>query len=75
MYDFENYKDEMRGFYIELNELPGEITRTEDALIKAIKETKNFTYSNKYKIFNNKFNYLDDGQASKRTVEKFMNIE
>lgn len=72
MYDFEEYKDEMRGFYIDIDELPGEITKTEDELINAIRHTKNFEYNEKYKKFNDKFNYLDDGQAAKRTVEKFM---
>lgn len=73
MYDFEQYKDEMRGFYINLDELPGEITKTEDTLIKAVKETENFVYDERYKKFNNKFNYLDDGQATKRTVEQIIN--
>ena len=72
MYDFEEYKDEMRGFYIDINELPGEITKTEDELIKAIKNIKNFEYTEKYKKFNEKFNYLDDGQATARTVEKIL---
>ena len=70
MYDFEKYKDEMRGFYIDINELPGEITKLEDELVKAIRKTKNFIYDQKYENFNDKFNYLDDGQATKRTVEK-----
>ena len=72
MYDFEEYKDEMRGFYIDTNELPGEITKTEDELIKAIKNIQNFEYTEKYRNFNDKFNYLDDGQATKRTVEKIL---
>ena len=46
--------------------------KTEDELIKAIKNIKNFEYTEKYKKFNEKFNYLDDGQAAKRTVEKIM---
>lgn len=73
MYDFEEYKNEMRGFYIGLEELPGEITKTENELIKAIENTKNFKYNDEYKKFNAKFNYLDDGQATKRTVDKFIN--
>ena len=72
MYDFEQYKDEIRGFYIDLNELPGEITKTEEELIKSIEKTKNFVYNEKYKNFNERFNYLDDGQATKRTIEKIM---
>ncbi|MGN1302826.1 MAG: CDP-glycerol glycerophosphotransferase family protein, partial [Clostridia bacterium] len=38
MYDFEYYKNDMRGFYIDLKELPGNITKTEDELIEEIKK-------------------------------------
>ena len=37
MYDLEAYGNEIRGFYIDLDELPGPIVQTEDELIKAIK--------------------------------------
>ena len=70
MYDFEKYKDELRGFYIDKDELPGKITKTENELIEAIKETNIFKYDEKYKMFNEKFNYLDDGQAAKRVIEE-----
>lgn len=69
MYDFEKYKDELRGFYIDMDELPGKITKTEDELIQAIKETTNFKYDEKYKMFNEKFNHLDGGQVSKRAIK------
>ena len=36
MYDLEAYGNEIRGFYIDLDELPGPIVQTEDELIKAI---------------------------------------
>ena len=73
MYDLEEYQNNMRGFYIDLNELPGEVVKTEKELIKAIENEKNnFVYAEKYKEFNNKFNYLDDGQASKRVVNKII---
>ena len=73
MYDFEAYKNEMRGFYIDLKELPGNIVRTEEELIKDIKEvTNNFKYDKKYKKFNEKYNYLDDGNASKRVIERIV---
>lgn len=71
MYDLEHYRDESNGFYIDLQELPGKITKTEEKLIEEIKRiNKQFTYDEKYKKFNEKYNYLDDGQASKRVIEK-----
>lgn len=69
MYDFEKYKDDLRGFYIDIQELPGEITKTEEELIQAIKQTEHFSYNEKYKKFNDKYNYLDDGQAAKRITQ------
>lgn len=70
MYDLEAYGSEIRGFYIDIDELPGPIVKTEDELINAIKSAqKNDTYNEKYKKFNAKFNYLDDGQAAKRVTE------
>ena len=74
MYDLEHYRDESNGFYLDVEqELPGKITRTDDELIEEIKKVINeFTYDEKYKKFNEKYNYLDDGQASKRVVEEVM---
>ena len=74
MYDFEKYKDDLRGFYIDLEELPGKITKTEADLVEAIKETNNFEYNDKYKKFNEKYNYLDDGQATQRVVEEIIKL-
>lgn len=70
MYDLEHYRDKSNGFYIELSELPGNITKTDEELIDEIKRVTNeFEYDEKYKRFNEKYNYLDDGNASKRVVE------
>ncbi len=70
MYDLEEYKDDLRGFYVDISELPGEITEKQEELINLIEDTKNFTYDEKYKKFNEKYNYLDDGRATGRVVEK-----
>lgn len=73
MYDLEDYRDNIRGFYLDLEELPGKIVKKEDELIEEIKLlTNKFEYNEKYKKFNEKFNYLDDGQATKRVVEKII---
>jgi len=73
MYDFEKYKNELRGFYIDINELPGKITKTEQELINTIKQHINFKYDEKYQKFNQKFNHLDDGQVSKKVVKLLLN--
>ena len=71
MYDLEDYRDKIRGFYLDIKELPGKILKTEDELIEQIVyKTSNFKYDKKYRKFNDKYNYLDDGQASKRVIEK-----
>ena len=70
MYDLEAYGNEIRGFYIDLDELPGPIVQTEDELIKAINNAEtDRSYDEKYKAFNDKFNYLDDGKAAQRVTE------
>ena len=73
MYDFELYKNEMRGFYIDMDELPGPIVQDEGSLIEQIKKLSgSFTYDEKYERFNGKYNYLDDGNASRRVVERLI---
>lgn len=72
MYDLENYQNNLRDFYISLDELPMPIIKKEDDLIRAIKSVEDDfkEYKVRYAQFNKKFNDLDDGEASKRVVEK-----
>lgn len=73
MYDLEYYKDDLRGFYIDLSELPGPIIETEEELIPAIQHLDTgFIYDEKYQKFNSKFNYLNDGMASRRLVDRII---
>lgn len=73
MYDLEHYRDKSNGFYIDINELPGEITQTQEELENVVKKIDvNFVYDEKYKKFNDTYNYLDDGNASKRVVEEII---
>lgn len=70
MYDLDDYKNNLRDFYFDLDILPGSIIKKEDDLIKKIKSINyDDFYNDKYKKFNQKFNYLDDGNATKRVVE------
>lgn len=72
MYDYEEYKNKLRDFYINFKELPGPIVEKEEDLIQEIKQIDKYDkrYKEKYKKFNNKYNYLDDGDASKRLIEE-----
>ncbi len=70
MYDLDAYRDDIRGFYLDIKELPGNIVTDEDSLIEEIAQTKNFVFDRKYEKFCNTYNYLDDGNATQRVVEK-----
>ena len=74
MYDLEYYENDLRGFYLDLKELPGDIVKEEAEIVKILNnlETYNKKHKNKYEKFNNKFNYLDDGKASKRVLERVL---
>ena len=72
MYDLDEYKNNLRDFYFGLEELPGPIIKDEKQLLKEIKKTEHFIYTTKYKKFNNKFTYLDDGKSSKRVLEEII---
>ncbi|MCI5677298.1 MAG: CDP-glycerol glycerophosphotransferase family protein [Candidatus Faecisoma sp.] len=71
MYDKEEYKNNLRDFYIDLKELPGPIIETQRKLISEIKNIDEYSkkYGKKYEKFNKKYNYLDDGKATERVIE------
>ncbi len=75
MYDLDKYKNNLRGFYFDLDILPGPIIEKEEDLIKEINniDSYNDKYKEKYIKFNDKFNYLDDRNASKRVLEAVLN--
>lgn len=72
MYDLDEYKGKLRDFYFNLDELPGPILKTQEDLENTILNINMYQekYRNKYELFNQKFNYLDDGHASERVIEK-----
>ncbi|MDD2409945.1 MAG: CDP-glycerol glycerophosphotransferase family protein [Bacilli bacterium] len=75
MYDLEFYENKLRGFYIDLKELPGDIIKEEVDIVNIIKDINDYNkrHAKTYKVFNEKYNYLDDGQASKRVLTKIVN--
>ena len=73
MYDLAAYRDDIRGFYLDLKELPGAIVETEEALIQAIPQAlEQDAYDEKYQRFHARFNALDDGHASERVVKRLL---
>lgn len=70
MYDYEQYKYELRGFYLSEDELPGPIVKEEDELLKLLKTYNGEGYEEKYAAFNEKFNPYHDGNGAKIVWEK-----
>ncbi len=67
MYDMEEYRDELRGFYIDIDELPGPVVKSEKELVDNLNSIKLDEF-NLYEIeaFNKKYNNMNDGRASER---------
>lgn len=68
MYDMEEYRDEMRGFYLDVKELPGPVMKTEKELVKAVKTAEVSLDDELIKNFNKEYNTLNDGMAAERLV-------
>ncbi|MFD2617052.1 glycosyltransferase [Terrilactibacillus laevilacticus] len=69
-YDAEEYEFN-RGMYIDMEDLPGPFCKDFNSVVSNINNIDNVTlkYKERYEYFINKFNYNDDGNATKRLVE------
>lgn len=73
MYDLDEYKDMLRGFYLDIfSELPGPIIQNEDELLYIIKNKIFDKSTEQLNKFRKRFNYLDDGNAAKRVIERLI---
>lgn len=72
MYDFDEYKNNIRDFYIDIKDLPGPIVKKKDTenLCDLIKNYDFEKDADKYLKFNKKFNYLNSKNSSERVVEE-----
>ena len=71
MYDMEAYRDEMRGFYLDIHDLPGPIVKTEAELAGAVCAASVAGADMKsIETFNQEYNLMNDGNAAMRFVEK-----
>lgn len=72
-YDLDKYKNMLRGFYIDIEkEVPGPLLFTTQEVCNAIEniEEINRQYKARYDEFYQRFCILDDGNASKRIIER-----
>lgn len=72
--DYEKYKQE-RGLYMDVDDLPGPNTTSIDELIKVINNEKfnSYSYKQRYKDMKEKYVPYDDGNVTKRLVNKIFN--
>lgn len=72
MYDLENYKDNLRGFYLDIySELPGPIIEDENTLLETIRSGE-FYNNETMATFRNRFHSLENGLASKTVIEQII---
>jgi CDP-glycerol glycerophosphotransferase len=73
-YDFERYRDELRGFYFDLSlDPPGPLVTTTAELVDRLQdlEETNRSHADGYRRFQERFCPLDDGRATDRFVDRF----
>jgi len=68
MYDLDHYADDLRGFYMDLKELPGPIVRSPDDLAAAILAADEIPLERR-RTFRERYAPRDDGHASERVLE------
>ncbi|MBP3853347.1 MAG: bifunctional glycosyltransferase family 2 protein/CDP-glycerol:glycerophosphate glycerophosphotransferase [Erysipelotrichaceae bacterium] len=78
VYDFDKYKDQLRGFYIDMEtEVPGPLLYTSEEVIQAIEhiDTVEEEYKERYEQFYNRFCCYDDGHASMHVANVLLGKE
>ena len=75
-YDIEKYRDELRGFYLDMEkDLPGPLLMTSNDVINAVENITDVSrdFEEKYEAFYQRFCEWEDGRASERTVKTIFN--
>lgn len=73
VYDIENYRDTLRGFYYDFEQkAPGPLAKTTEEVIQYIKDLTDNHGSHElgFKDFHEEFCYLESGNSSKKVVEE-----
>ena len=68
MYDLDSYKEELRGFYLDIyKDLPGRIYENETLMLEDI---NNHIYDYDFlESFNKRFNHAQDGNCAKKVID------
>ncbi|MFG6147964.1 CDP-glycerol glycerophosphotransferase family protein [Halobacillus sp. B23F22_1] len=72
VYDIDEYRDSLRGFYLDLEkEAPGPLAKTTNEVIDSIKEFErnNYELGESFEAFYDRFCSWEKGESSKRVVE------
>ncbi len=76
MYDYQQYKTELRDFYLDVSTLPGPIVYTNQEVGQAVLElNRNFEYNEAYKAFNQTYNTYNDAHSSLRALNACIKYE
>lgn len=72
-YDYDNYKNKLRGMYVNFEEeAPGPLIEDTETLVKEIQDIAMFSgkYQERIMRFKKKYNQFDDGRASEKIVNQ-----
>lgn len=71
VYDIDSYRDNLRGFYFDFErEAPGPLVKTTEEVIKQIQHFNQVDSNIQYNSFYQRFCYLENGESSRKVVEK-----
>ena len=76
-YDLEHYRDKLRGFYFDFErEAPGPLLMTSEDVIRSLAEiaVDKSAYEDERKAFQKRFCDLDDGHATRRVVDRMLEL-
>ena len=74
VYDIEDYRDNLRGFYFDFEKTaPGPLVKTTEEVIESIRDAEVRPISDKFNDFYDKFCYLEAGKSAERVVEEVFN--
>ncbi|MCR5704132.1 MAG: CDP-glycerol glycerophosphotransferase family protein [Eubacterium sp.] len=72
MYDYEEYKNQVRDMYFDTKELPGPIVKNQEELVEAIRTYNPMDWQEKYNLFHDKYNYLDGPDCGKKAARQII---
>ncbi|MCR5737219.1 MAG: CDP-glycerol glycerophosphotransferase family protein [Eubacterium sp.] len=72
MYDYEEYKNQVRDMYFDIEELPGPIVSNQDDFVESLQTYQPEKWQEKYEAFHNKYNYLDGPDCGKKAAERIV---